>query len=74
MRHVQPRDSVYSGNEQVRAEIQCYLQALASYPDRFAEDPDITFKKHLFTLVAPVQGSPRRRNQRGYEAIGLPEG
>jgi hypothetical protein len=63
MRYVQPRDSVYSGNEQVRAEIQCYLEALASYPERFAEDPDITFKKHLFSLVEPVSRSPRQRNQ-----------
>ena len=62
MRHVQPRESLYSGNEQVQAEIQRYLQALASYPDRFAQDPDISFKKHLYSLVAGNQSSRRRRN------------
>jgi hypothetical protein len=62
MRHVQPRESVYACNEQVRAEIQRYLQALASYPGRFAQDPDITFKKHLYSLVAATQTRPRRRN------------
>ena len=62
MRHVQPRESFYSCNEQVRVEIQRYLQALASYPDRFARDPDISFKKYLRSLVAARQSSPRRRN------------
>jgi len=62
MRHVQPRESLYSGNEQVRDEIQRYLQALASYPDRFAQDPDISFKKHLYSLVAANRGSRRRGN------------
>jgi hypothetical protein len=65
MRHVQPRESFYSGNEQVRIEIQRYLQALASYPHRFAQDPDISFKKHLYSLVAADQPSPRRRKISG---------
>jgi hypothetical protein len=62
MRHVQPRESFCSGDEQVQVEIQRYLQALASYPDRFAQDPDISFKKHLHSVVAGSQSSPRRRN------------
>lgn len=60
MRHVQPRESFC--NEQVRVEIERYLQALASYPARFSRDPDITFKKHLHSLVGAGQTSPRRRN------------
>jgi hypothetical protein len=62
MRHVQPRESFYSANEQVRAEIQRYLQALASYPDRFAQDPDITFQKYLYSLAAASQSLPGRRD------------
>ena len=60
MRHVQPRESFYD-NEQVRVEIQRYLQALDSFPKRFARDPDISFKKHLHSLIAAGQESPRRR-------------
>ena len=60
MRHVQPRESFYD-NEQVRVEIQRYLQALASYPDRFAQDPDISFKKHLYSVVAAGHAPGRRR-------------
>jgi hypothetical protein len=62
MRHVQPRDSFYSADEQVRAEIQRYLQALASYPDRFAQDPEISFRKHLRNVVVAGRPLPRRRN------------
>ncbi len=61
MRHVQPRESFYARDERVRFEIQRYLQALASYPDRFARDPDISFKKHLYSVVAGGQASGRRR-------------
>ena len=61
MRHVQPRESFYARDERVRVEIQRYLQALASYPDRFARDPDISFKKHLYSVVAAEQAPGRRR-------------
>jgi hypothetical protein len=60
MRHVQPRERFC--NQEVRMEIQRYLQALASYPDRFARDPDISFEEHLYNLVASNRTSPRRRN------------
>jgi hypothetical protein len=62
MRHVQPRESFYSCNQEVRIEIQRYLQALASYPDRFARNPEVSFKKHLYNLVASNRTSQRRRN------------
>ena len=52
MSHVQPRESFYPGNERVRAEIQRYMRAVASYPARFARDPEITFRQHLFSRVA----------------------
>jgi len=64
MHHVQPRESFYWDNAQVRVEIQHYLQALASYPDRFARNPDITFKKHLYSLVAAARRTPARQRNR----------
>ena len=43
-----------SGNEQVRVEIQTFLQALASYADRVASDPKVTFEEYYGSLMAPV--------------------
>lgn len=40
-----------SGNEQVRVEIQTFLLALASYADRVAHDPKITFEEHHVSLM-----------------------
>jgi hypothetical protein len=40
-----------SNDEQVRIEIQTFLLALDSYPDRFSKDPKITFEKHCSSLV-----------------------
>ena len=45
--HVQPRDSVQPRNEQVRKEIQGFLRAVNSYPDRVAKEPRISFQKNL---------------------------
>jgi len=38
-------------NEQVVEEMQDFLQALESYPARFASDPTITFEQHRSTLI-----------------------
>ena len=51
-----------SGNEQVRVEMQTFLAALASYPDRFAVNPQVTFEEHRVSLMPPTvpeNGSPR---------------
>ena len=47
-----------SGDELVRVEMQTFLLALASYPDRFARDPRITFEEHRSSLVAAVPVKP----------------
>lgn len=47
-----------SGNEQVRAEIEAFLQALNSYPERFAADPQITFEEHRASLMLPGRTTP----------------
>jgi hypothetical protein len=46
-----------SSNDQVRAEIETFLQALASYPDRFAADPRVTFDEYRLSLVAALHGA-----------------
>jgi hypothetical protein len=65
--HNQPRETVEASivepcNEQVLMEVQSFLQALASYPDRFAKEPKISFEQHLGSLVAASQSEFRRRN------------
>jgi hypothetical protein len=60
-RQVRVGDKRLSGNEQVRREIQSFLQALDSYPDRFARNPGITFEEHRSGLVQTASVDPRRR-------------
>jgi len=55
-------DKRMSGNEQVRREIQSFLQALHSYPERFSQDPGITFEEHRSSLIALVPTEPRRHD------------
>jgi hypothetical protein len=62
MRQVQLHEGVCCDDAQARVEIQRYLQALASYPDRFARDPDISFEKHLYSLMGVRQSSSRRQS------------
>jgi hypothetical protein len=40
-----------SGNEQVLEEMQTFLLALASYADRVAADPKVTFQEHHVSLM-----------------------
>jgi hypothetical protein len=56
-----PPQSSLSADEQVRLEIQRFLEALRSYPDRAAKEPNLTFEQHLYALVSPGQDVPRRR-------------
>jgi hypothetical protein len=39
-----------SRDEQVRIEIQSFLLALASYPDRFSREPRISFEEHRLSI------------------------
>jgi hypothetical protein len=50
-----------SGNEQVRREIQSFLHALKSYPDRFAKEPHVTFEQHHGGLARAASEVSRRR-------------
>jgi hypothetical protein len=44
VRQVPRGDNPLPNDEQVRIEIQTFLLALDSYPDRFSKDPKITFE------------------------------
>jgi hypothetical protein len=52
-------------NETVRAEMQTFLAALASYPDRFASNPRISFEQHwgslMMLLSSPSAEVPQSR-------------
>jgi hypothetical protein len=61
MRHVRAGDKRLAGNEQVRREIQSFLHALHSYPDRFVKDPSISFEEHRSGLVRAAITASRRR-------------
>jgi hypothetical protein len=41
---------------EVQQEIENYLLALSSYPERFAHDPYVSFEQHLYSLMAAGQG------------------
>jgi hypothetical protein len=47
---------------EVRREIDNFLLALSSYPDRFADDPCISFEQYLCNMMAadPPNGGPSR--------------
>jgi hypothetical protein len=62
MYRLRPRESVSHDNERVRVEIAYYLQAVASYPKSFAENPNMTFEQYLLRLVAARQKESRRQN------------
>ena len=51
-----------SANEQVRREIQVFVQALSTYPERFARNPRMTFAEYCTTLREDAKSAPRRRD------------
>jgi len=48
----------------VRREIDNFLLALHSYPNRFADDPSLSFEQHLSYIMAveSVKSGPQRVN------------
>lgn len=40
---------------EVQREIEVFLQALSSYPDRFAREPYLSFEQHLFRITTASQ-------------------
>jgi hypothetical protein len=58
--HSRVRVNRVSGNKQVRRELKKFLQALDSYPDRFAKNPKISFEQHLRSLAQSANSHTRR--------------
>lgn len=52
-------DKPLAENELVRIEMRSFLKALASYPECFAINPQITFEQHRTSLVSPGTDSAR---------------
>lgn len=47
---------------EVQREIETFLRALSSYPDRFARNPYLSFEQHFFSIAGTSQSiEPRRR-------------
>jgi hypothetical protein len=47
---------------EVQQEIETFLKALDSYPDRFAREPHLSFEQHLFSIASGQEmcsGQPR---------------
>ena len=54
-----------SREQEVKQEIENFLHALSSYPDRFAREPRLSFHEHLFNIETASQqlaGRDRRRS------------
>jgi len=58
--YVQPHESVLHCNEQASEEIQKFLRAVDSYPDRVAKEPGLSFRRHLANFFEAQHDSPRR--------------
>jgi hypothetical protein len=56
---VQPRESLVQSNEQASEEIQKFLRAVDSYPDRVAQDPGLSFHRHLANFFEAQYDRPR---------------
>lgn len=56
-------DSLTSDTErelEVQQEIESFLRAVSSYPDRFAREPYLSFQQHLSSIVTATH-TPRTR-------------
>ncbi len=56
--HVQPRESEPPRNEEAVEEIQKFLRALDSYPERVAKEPKVSFRRHLSGLFKASRKKP----------------
>jgi hypothetical protein len=43
-----------TGEHQAQQEIDSFLRALRSYPERFAQEPYLSFQQHLSSFVTAV--------------------
>jgi hypothetical protein len=48
--HAEPREDVLECNQLACEEFQKFILAIESYPERFAKEPGISFRRHLSSL------------------------
>ena len=51
------RSGAKPDQKQAECEIQTFLEALNSYPQRFEQDPCLSFEQHLVTLASAERES-----------------
>lgn len=56
---MQPREIVALRHEQVEEEIQNFLLAVDSYPNRVVKEPGVTFQQHLSSFFASASRDRR---------------
>ena len=61
MHPVLVREDQLSDNEHVRREMRIFLQALDSYPERFARNPGVSFEEYCSGLAQQAKPEPRSR-------------
>ena len=62
------RSDRVSGNEEAHQEIQNFLKALDSYPERFARNPGVSFAEHHRALAPVKRSGFGRARQNGRDA------
>jgi hypothetical protein len=50
---------------EVQREIDSFLRAISSYPDRFAREPYLSFQQHLSSIVTAAHPSSTDESRRG---------
>ena len=50
VRITQPVETFRPANSEALAELENFLRAVDSYPERFAREPDVSFEQHLNSL------------------------
>ncbi|MGA7592153.1 MAG: hypothetical protein WBW02_16685 [Candidatus Sulfotelmatobacter sp.] len=56
---VQPREKLVQCNELASEEIKKFLRAVDSYPDRVAQEPGLSFHRHLADFLEAQYDRPR---------------
>ena len=54
-------DAQHSKGTSQQQEIDSFLRALYSYPDRFANQPDLSFQQYLLSIPSPPDVHSRNK-------------
>jgi hypothetical protein len=65
-RHAQPRADVLESNRLASEALQQFIRAIESYPERFAKEPGISFRRHLSSLFTASRKDKDADTPRGY--------